>query len=190
MRKFLTFLIVPLILCYPFAVYFGLNYFSPRYIAITIAFIFFLRFIVLKPAKSSFFKVLLILTTFVGVSISLIGAISNNILIIKLYPVMISLLMFTVFLYSIFQPPTIIERLARLKTPKLSPTVIHYTKKVTIAWSLFFIVNGLIALWTTFFAATQTWAFYNGFLSYILIGIMFTTEFIIRQHVKLRAKDN
>jgi len=90
--------------------------------------------------------------------------------------------MFGIFFYSILYPPTIIERFARIKTPDLPKKAIQYTKKVTMVWCGFFIVNGLVALWTALFASVKIWTFYNGFLSYILMGTLFITEFIYRQY--------
>lgn len=184
MKKPLTFLVVFLILCYPFAVYFGLHYFSPRYIALGIAFVFLLRFILLHPTTASSSKVILVLITLAGVATSIVGTISNNALIIKLYPCVMNLLMLGIFAYSLYYPPTIIERLARLKTPDLPTEAIAYTKTVTIAWCVFFIINGSIALWTTLFATDKIWALYNGFLSYLCIGAVFVIELAIRQWVK------
>ncbi|MDN4502129.1 hypothetical protein QX776_06930 [Alteromonadaceae bacterium BrNp21-10] len=59
-----------------------------------------------------------------------------------------------------------------------------YTRKVTIVWSVFFLVNGLIAAYTTFFCDLETWTFYNGFVSYCLMAILGASEWIIRQRVK------
>lgn len=186
MKKFLTLLTALLIISYPFIIYFGLMHFSVRYLAIVIAFIFLLRFVLFKSSHSGVKKTLLILATLLGIAVSLIGLISNEILIIKLYPFMMSLLMLSFFSYSLFYPPTIIERLARITNPNLPSHAIHYTNIVTRVWCLFFFINGLIALWTTFYTSMRIWTLYNGFLSYILMGILFISEFIIRQRVKQR----
>ncbi len=187
MKRIFTWFIVLLVLCYPFAIYFGLSHFSPRYIAVGLAFIFLLRFILFKSTASSRSKISLILITAAGIVISVAGIISNNSLIIKLYPFVINLLMFGIFFNSILHPPTIIEKLAKIKTPNLPPEAIKYTRKVTITWCWFFVINGLIALWTTLFTSIKIWTFYNGFLSYIFIGIIFVTEYICRQRVKKKS---
>jgi uncharacterized membrane protein len=92
--------------------------------------------------------------------------------------------MLVIFASSVWFPPTIVERLARLKTPDLPAEAIAYTKKVTIAWCIFFIINGSIALWTSLYTTDAIWAFYNGFLSYLLIATLFIAEFFIRLRVK------
>ena len=186
MKKFLAVIIALLIICYPFIVYFGLNYFSIRYVALGIAFIFLLRLILVRSSLSVFSKRFLISVALVGIGVSLIGVISNKELIIKLYPFVMNFFIFCLFSYSLFCPPTIIERLARLTYQDLPKSAIKYTQKVTIVWCIFFTINGAIALWTALFASMKVWTFYNGFVSYILIGVLFVTEFFVRQIVKRR----
>ncbi len=186
MKKFLIALIAVVVAAYPFLIYFGLSYFSVRYIAVAIALILLLRFILLRSSRAHASNIILILVTITGLSISLVGAISNNMTIMKLYPVIMSLLLFSVFFYSLLYPPTIIEKIARLTNANLPEKAVKYTQKVTIVWCLFFIMNGGIALWTVFFASMKVWTFYNGFLSYILTGTLFLTEFIVRHFAKKR----
>lgn len=188
MKRWVIAFITLLIIAYPFAVYFGLNYFSPRYIALGLILIFFLRFILIAPNIKSHAKFTLIAITVAGIVVSILGIIFNQNIMIKLYPVVMNLLMFGIFFYSLLYPPTIIEKLARIKTPDLPKAAEEYTRKVTIAWCVFFVVNGLVALWTALFSTLKIWTFYNGFLSYILIGVMFVAEFIYRQWAKRKNR--
>jgi uncharacterized membrane protein len=57
---------------------------------------------------------------------------------------------------------------------------------VTQVWCGFFIVNGVIALFTALFASSALWWFYNGFLAYIFIGLLFAGEYFVRQQAKRR----
>lgn len=185
----LTSLITLLLLGYPFAVYFGLNYLSARYIALILVLALLLRVAVIagtakKARTATVTKTTLILLSAAGIIIGFLGVISNHITTVKLYPVAINFLLLALFSYSLLRPPTIIERVARIKEPDLPLIAVAYTKNVTIVWCIFFAVNGGIALWTALFASMKTWAFYNGFLSYILIGALFVTEFTYRQWVK------
>ena len=184
MKRLTVILITLLIIAYPFAVYFGLNHVSPRYIALSLGFIILLRFVLIAPKQKPTTKVSLILITLAGAILCLSGAISNQILIIKLYPVAISLMLLVTFYYSLLHPPTIIERFARIKEANLSAAAINYTQKITIIWCSFFAINGLIALWTALAQNAKIWAIYNGLISYILIGALFVTEFIYRQYAK------
>ncbi len=184
MKKLLTIIIALLVICYPFIVYFGLSHFSVRYIAAAIAFVFLLRLILIKSASSKFSKGLFISITLVGIGVSLLGVISNQTLVIKLYPFVMNFFLFCVFSYSLFYPPTVIERFARFTNKSLPASAVEYTKKVTIVWCVFFTINGAIALLTALFASIKIWTLYNGFVSYILIGVIFVAEFVVRQVIK------
>ena len=54
---------------------------------------------------------------------------------------------------------------------------------MTIVWCCFFIINGGIAAYTTFFCSREVWALYNGGISYALMGTLFVVEYIIRKLV-------
>jgi uncharacterized membrane protein len=91
--------------------------------------------------------------------------------------------MLILFGATLFQPPTMVERFARLQEPELSPTRVRYTRHVTEAWCVFFVINGVIAGYTAAFASREAWALYNGLVAYLLIGAMFAGERLVRQLV-------
>lgn len=103
---------------------------------------------------------------------------------LKLYPVLVSLAMLAVFGYSLINPPTVIERLARLHDPDLPPHAVAYTRRVTQVWCGFFIFNGSVALFTALWADDRVWALYNGLISYGLMGTLFAGEWLLRQRVR------
>ena len=107
---------------------------------------------------------------------------------LKLYSVAISATFLVVFGSTLFFGPNIIFRFAALADKSIIGSsyenqVKSYCKKVTIAWCCFFIINGFIAAYTTFFCSREVWAIYNGGISYALMGTLFVVEFIIRKLV-------
>ncbi len=82
---------------------------------------------------------------------------------------------------NLFNPLTVIERIARLTDPHLPRAGIEYTRKITLVWCGFFLGNGLIALYTTLYASFEAWALYNGFIAYLLIACLFGGEFLYRR---------
>lgn len=100
------------------------------------------------------------------------------------YPVAVNAAMLAVFAFSLRFPPTVIERLARLQHPGLDEAGVRYTRKVTAAWCAFFAANGLAALFTAVSGDADLWAFYNGFLAYALMGLMFAGEWLVRRRVR------
>lgn len=98
------------------------------------------------------------------------------------YPVLVSAMGLLAFASSLFQPQTLIERLARRVEPNLPPEGVRYTRRVTLAWCAFFVINGGIALWTTT-RPMSVWTLYNGLISYLAMGAMFGGEWLIRRRV-------
>jgi uncharacterized membrane protein len=110
----------------------------------------------------------------------------NALLPLKLYPAMVSAAFLGIFAYSLLAPPTVIERMARGRGPELPPFVIVYTRRVTQVWCLFFLLNGSIALSTALWAPAAVWSLYTGVISYVLMGLLFAIEYLVRIQVKKR----
>lgn len=186
LRKTLLAIVLLLLGLYPFAVYFSIGHLSPRYLALFIILVFIIRYLLLKNKSWSFNNIATLLMLALGASMCLWVMVENDIAAIRLYPFLVSMLFLMVFSYSLINPPTVIERLARLQTPQLVPATVVYTRKVTWVWCGFFIVNGGVALITALFASLKVWTFYNGFLSYVLIGALFGAELIARHFHRKR----
>ena len=110
---------------------------------------------------------------------------------LKLYSVVINLTLLFVFSSTLFIKPNIIFRFATLADKKILGStyenqVKNYCRNVTLVWCCFFIINGSIAAYTTFFCSREVWAIYNGGISYALMGTLFAVEFIIRKIVDSR----
>ncbi len=105
----------------------------------------------------------------------------------RLYPVAVNATLLIVFAASLFEPPTVIERLARITEPELPENAIRYCRNVTKVWCGFFLVNGLIASWTVYHADAVTWAVYNGMIAYIAAGLIFAVEVAFRRRMRRRA---
>lgn len=114
----------------------------------------------------------------------LLGGLGHAELGIRAYPVAVSALMLVLFLTSLYQGMPIIERLARIREPDLSPAGVRYTRQVTWAWCGFFLFNGSIAAWTALYADLATWTLYNGLISYSLIALMFAGEWLVRHRLR------
>jgi len=171
---------------YPFAVYFGLQVATPLLIAFLLLGFLCIRILVKwrdNPQKIELVALGLTLTTVV------VLLFFDHLLAVKSYPVALSLSLASVFAYSVLTPPTVVERFARLVEPDLNESGVHYTRNVTIIWIIFFLCNAAVSLWTALKADIEIWTFYNGFLSYILVGTIMGGEFIVRQFVKKKHKD-
>jgi uncharacterized membrane protein len=100
--------------------------------------------------------------------------------VLKLYPVFINIIAGTYCIYTIVKPPSAIERLSRGLGMSVDGPAIPYTRRLTQVWTVFFICNAGAAVYTAVAASTQTWALYNGLISYLLIGLLLVVEYPIR----------
>jgi len=105
----------------------------------------------------------------------------------RLYPVAVNGAMLMVFGASLLAGMPIVERLARLTEPALPSSGVAYCRTVTKVWCGFFVLNGVIALVTALWTDRMTWALYNGFVAYVLIGCLFAVEYIVRGRVRRAA---
>ena len=100
------------------------------------------------------------------------------------YPVWMNAAFLLVFVASLWRKPSVITRLATLMEGSLSEKAVAYTEKVTMVWAVFFLMNGAIALATAVHGDIELWTLYNGFISYVLIGLLFVVEWSVRRVVK------
>ncbi len=200
--KLLSVIITIISIAYPVIVFFGLQHFSPSIIASVLLMVILARLMLhsnssranKKPDNSSskkpapWVKASLLMAAI----LLLCSALFNSTALIQFYPVVVNLTLLSVFVMSLIRPPSVIETLARMTDPELPLTGVVYTRKVTMAWAAFFAINALIAAYTAVFMSLQSWTIYNGFIAYVLIGLMFSIEYLIRQQVKAKnaAKQN
>ena len=166
--------------CYPFLVWFAHDYLQPRDLALVMAGLFLLRTVLHKQAKAKLWVPLYLVCAL----FMLLTAYINQTTWLWAYPVFISMVFFTVFIYSLCYPPPIIERLARLEDPDLPPKGVAYTRKVTQVWSGFFLLNASLSLLTIWYGEQWLWNLYNGGIFYVLMGLLMAVEMFIRRKVK------
>ncbi|HAS1785756.1 TPA: DNA gyrase subunit B [Enterobacter cloacae] len=99
------------------------------------------------------------------------------------YPVAVNLVMLAAFGGSLWTSMPVVERLARLREPDLSPAGVRYTRRVTQVWCGFFIINGAIALFTVLHGDIRPWTLWNGMIAYLLMGTLAICEWLVRQRV-------
>lgn len=177
-----------IVIAYPVIVYFGLEYFEVRIIAVALIIVALARLFLirrLKLLKTAMPQTYLIVVALLLVGVSAAG--SNSPVLLQYYPVCQSGLMLAVFTYSLLCPPSIVEQIARLKDPNFLDSGIPYTRKVTMVWCGFFAFNGAIATYTVVAGNMEIWALYNGFISYLLMGLLFAGEYIVRRRVRRNA---
>lgn len=182
-RRAVTAVLFVLAAAYPVFVYFALIQWQwdIRYIAAILIALLLLRMPLSGQNKSTAASLLLVAVLGLGIAL-------NSDFGVRFYPVLINAGMLYAFAVSLFFPPTAIERLARISEPNMPESGVRYTRKLTQIWCVFFAINGAIAAYTALFSSYEIWAWYNGFIAYVAIGLMFLVEYPIRLYVKKREQ--
>ncbi|CBL46067.1 Hypothetical protein HDN1F_24840 [gamma proteobacterium HdN1] len=209
MQIVITCTLVALTAAWPIAVYFSLEHITPRIWGVILLCLFAVRFIFQRffhaqnttrqstknatenstdstaqkpvPKASSAGTSIALLLCVVFASLWMIVA--NSTLAILCYPVLVSAAFAALFSWSLLYPPSMIERFARLQDPQLPHEAIAYTRTVTWVWLGFFIANGSISASIAAWGTMEQWTLYNGMISYCLMGILFSIEWLIRQRI-------
>lgn len=101
---------------------------------------------------------------------------------LRLYPAVVVSIVLAAFAVSLFRTP-LAEVIARRMGETLDVRGVAYCRKVTVAWVVFLSAHLAVTV-ATAFASRETWAFYNGFLAYVLMGAMFAGEWLVRRRVR------
>ena len=165
-------------LAYPFAVYLGLEHLSPRLFALLLGALWLARMFSGKQTPLS-----RTLTT-VALLFCLLLGLAGEPALLRWYPVLISLALLGLFAGSLCSGMPIIERLARLSEPELPPAAVRYTRQVTWVWVGYFIVNAAIASGLALWAPLSWWTLYTGLIAYLLMGLLFAGEWLVRQRIR------
>ena len=173
-----------LLIGYPGLMYFGFELFEPKYLTVIVfAAVLLGRFAGATTPVQTFGGALLIVPVCLYLIVSVI---SNEEWVVRLYPAVVSFSMAALFISSLFSPMPVIERIARLSEPDFPPEGVRYTRVLTWVWVVFLLTNAMIATWTALWATRETWALYNGVISYICIGMLMVFEYPVRRWYRAR----
>ena len=72
----------------------------------------------------------------------------------------------------------------------LSPLELRYTRGVTVAWVVFFLLNVAASILLFAFAPARIWSLFVNFLSVPLVLLMFAAEYAVRRRVLPQVRRN
>jgi uncharacterized membrane protein len=165
-------------LAYPFAVYLGLEHLSPRLFALLLGGLWLARS--LSGRQTPLSRTLSAVALLFCLALGLAGEPA----LLRWYPVLISLALLGLFAGSLCSGMPIIERLARLSEPELPAAAVRYTRQVTWVWVGYFVVNASIASALALWAPLSWWTLYTGLIAYLLMGLLFGGEWLVRQRIR------
>ena len=165
---------------YPLLVYFALDLASPRAIALAILALYALRLATLAKGRLAAYARI---AGPVAVAITAASAISlvwNDPRGLLLSPALVNLALLAVFAASLASRETVIESLALAHGAVGSEELSAYCQKVTAIWCALFAANAGVSAWLALFGTRASWALYTGLVAYLLMGLLFATEFVYR----------
>ncbi len=112
--------------------------------------------------------------------------IDDTAVVLKLYPTLINFGLLAACTYTLFFPPSMIERSMRAAGVPLNAKAGPYMRVVTMVWCGFFAVNGTIAAIIAISGSLRAWTLYNGFIAYVMMGALFAGEYTFRHFYKRR----
>jgi uncharacterized membrane protein len=113
----------------------------------------------------------------------ILGAYYVQTLTAKILPVLVQLTLMVFFGRGLFgdKEQTFIERVVRLQFPESPPAVSVYCRQLNWVWTVFFAGNALLCTLLAIWGNGYWWAFYNGVLIYVLMGVLGMGEYIYRR---------
>lgn len=103
-------------------------------------------------------------------------------------PIIINSLLFLLFISTLFgNSVPLISRLTKIIKPGAADVVLEYCRWVTWAWALFFLAMAILSWFVAIYASLEIWSWFTNVLTYILTGLMFIAEYIVR---KILMKDH
>lgn len=174
-----------LLLAWPFLIGFGLAHNGLHWLLPLMALLLFLRFRQTRRQAGPL-RVVTQVVAVAGIMLCLASYLLKSHQLLLFYPVVVNAVMLAVFGGSLWSAMPIVERLARLSEPDLPAAGVRYTRKVTQLWSVFFIINGSIALFTALHGDMALWTLWNGMIAYLLMGLLMGGEWLVRRRIMKR----
>jgi uncharacterized membrane protein len=166
---------------YPFFVFFGLQTLPPGVVGLILAVLLMMRFGVIRFTEK--------LTVLPGFIVLFLYAVTSALLgskqMLLYYPVLVNALLLVLFAGSLCTKEPLLVRFVRARGTPVGAHATRYLSRLTAVWAGFFVVNGLIAVWTTT-TSIETWTIYNGIISYLVVAVLASGEWIYRGYYKKR----
>ena len=129
--------------------------------------------------------------------IALLALVFNSETVIKIYPICITIVFLGLFGGSLIRKKPIVVHFAEMmdssiKTHPGRAEIERYCKNVTVIWCVWFVISLAINTYLVICGTTKQWTYFNGLVCYIVQGMLFAGEIIIRYFVnnKINARYN
>lgn len=182
MAKLAAALMAILTVAYPLAVYIGLTRFSTRGVGLLLVFLLTTLALLRMRGQRREHLVVILRMPLAMIALAGLAALLDDARFMLAMPVLVNAVFFIGFAGSLRSGVTMVERFARMQEPDLSEEKVAYCRRVTVVWAIFVALNGLVIAGLAVLAPVSLWALYTGLLAYLLIGCLFTVEYIVRKY--------
>ncbi|MCW8108907.1 hypothetical protein OPS25_10425 [Alteromonas ponticola] len=176
-----TLILLLLMLAYPLVVYLHIDEVSPRWYGAVLLTVLLIRSVLTGARRVSDWLIVGLVSVY---CLSIMFFDSQ--LLVKFYPVLMSVGMGLLFIASLFDSETLIEKFAKAGGTTPPPQAQNYLRVLTLCWGGLLLLNGLIAAYTAWFASLSAWAVYNGVISYLIFACFAAMEWGYRGYYKKR----
>jgi uncharacterized membrane protein len=170
-----------LVVSYPLLIYAVLQRTSPRAIALCALALLAARSLLMGREKRLDYARIWAAPAIGLAIIFTVSAIWNDPLSLRVAPALGSLALLVTFGRSLRERESIVEAIARVQLGVLAQDEARYCRRVTWMWCAFFAANGAAALGLARWGTIEVWALYTGFVAYLLVGALFSAEYVYRQ---------
>ncbi len=177
-----TLLILVVMLAYPFVVYLHIGTVSPRWYACALLLLVAVRFVILGNTRQVSNWILLLLASVFCAAVMVL----ESVILLKFYPVLMNIGMGIMFIASLTDSHSLIEKFARAGGKRPPDAARGYLRVLSLSWGVLLLLNGLVSAYTAWFTSTATWALYNGLVAYLVMGSFAAIEFAYRGYYKKR----
>lgn len=167
---------------YPLIVYNGIQHLGPSVLSLILFFLLLGRVVLRGEYHQPEQYVQLVL---VG-GLCLFAAWQKSELVLRFYPVAMSLAFACFFAISLRAETTLIERFARVFVKDIEEHQRQYMRGLTVWWALLLLLNAAVAAYTACCLSLSLWTLYNGAIAYIVFGLFTLGELINRHFYKKR----
>jgi uncharacterized membrane protein len=116
-----------------------------------------------------------------GLALIVVAMVVNSVRSLLLVPVCINGALLLTFGLTLLDERPLVERFARLQHDDLTSQERHWCRLWTAIWTAFFGFNIVLAAWFTAAESLDWWTYYNGLIAYAVMGLLFTTEYVVRK---------
>lgn len=175
-------LLLAVALAYPLLVFAGLRWLDARWIGLVVGLFVLVRLVASRARLFRERRALVIPALGLVLVLILLVTRSNDERYLFLLPALINAALLVTFAASLWKSRPIVETFARLQAGELSPAEVAYCRTVTKVWCGFFVLNCAAIVWLALWGTRGQWATYTGLISYLLVGVLFSAEYVYRHY--------